>query len=181
MLDALFLGSYSWLVSYELKRKQRNAKASAVGKPMADGTATSRGTPKGERANSKAGGYRRDASATAHEGGGPIYVSAKRTHRFCLGKQHLSVRATIGYTIKGRRKTVGSFSKTNPPGEGFEGVEQGNWVVLSAKWEAARRQSGVTTTTGQRGPEGFGVKDRRTTEDARMGNWIGLVGGLRVL
>jgi len=48
--------------------------------------------------------------------------STKRTHRFCLGKQHLSITDTMGYTIKFCRKTVGSFSGTNPPERYFGGV-----------------------------------------------------------
>jgi hypothetical protein len=50
---------------------------------------------------------------------GPIYVSAKRTHRFSERKQHLSNRATSTYPGKIPAKSVGSFCKTNPPGGVF--------------------------------------------------------------
>ena len=56
------------------------------------------------------------------QGRGPIYVSAKRTHRFFDGKWHLSISDTMGYRTKFRVKSVGSFSKTNPPVRGFGGV-----------------------------------------------------------
>ena len=48
--------------------------------------------------------------------GGPIYVSAKRTHRFLDGKVGLSNWGTIGSDGKNFGISVGSFSKTNPPG-----------------------------------------------------------------
>jgi hypothetical protein len=63
----------------------------------------------------------------------PLYVSAKRTHRFCLGKQHLSISDTMGYTIKLCWKTVGSFSETNPPGGCFLRVNGESWVLLGWK------------------------------------------------
>src|SRR5437016_2199279 len=49
--------------------------------------------------------------------------STKRTHRFFGGKPHLSISDTMGYTIKYCGKTLGSFSKTNPPVRGFGGLE----------------------------------------------------------
>jgi hypothetical protein len=63
----------------------------------------------------------------------PLYVSAKLTHRFCLGKQGLSGTATIGYTIEFFGKTVGSFWKTNPPERVLRGLNGGNWVILGCK------------------------------------------------
>ena len=48
--------------------------------------------------------------------GGPIYVSAKRTHRFGVGKVGLSDWGTMGSDGKNLGISVGSFWKTNPPG-----------------------------------------------------------------
>jgi hypothetical protein len=56
---------------------------------------------------------------------GAIYVFPKRTHRFFGGKQHLSISDTMGYTIKFYEKTVGSFSKTNPPVRVLRGLRVG--------------------------------------------------------
>ena len=47
-------------------------------------------------------------------GGGPIYVSAKRTQFICFGKHHLSSRTIMSCAIKNAGKKLGSFSKTNP-------------------------------------------------------------------
>ena len=47
--------------------------------------------------------------------------SPKRTHRFFDGKLHLTISDTMGYAIEFHRKSVGSFSKTNPPERGFRG------------------------------------------------------------
>ena len=46
---------------------------------------------------------------------GPIYVSAKRTHRFLAGKQVLSDCETNRNDRKYFGFSVGSFWKTNPP------------------------------------------------------------------
>ncbi len=98
----------------------------------------------------------------------PLYVFAKRTHRFLPAKQHLSISDTMRYVRKFRQKTVGSFCETNPPvrlregfgaiatgirrvacrrtplrrtrSGGFGGVEAGNWVVWSRFGRAGGRQ-----------------------------------------
>src|ERR1035437_2273600 len=60
------------------------------------------------------------ATATARlaavHSSGPIYVSAKRTHRFCLGEMHLSIGTGRSYTWQKRVESLGSFWKTNPTG-----------------------------------------------------------------
>jgi hypothetical protein len=50
-----------------------------------------------------------------------ICHSTKRTHRFLVGKQDLSICDTMSYTIKIWEKYLGSFSETNPIWRGFGG------------------------------------------------------------
>jgi hypothetical protein len=76
----------------------------------------------------------------------PLYVSAKRTHRFRSGKVGLSDCDRMGYARKSCQETVGSFWKTNPPGGGI-------WVRFARKMGSVGsaqhpelRPSGVGTT-----------------------------------
>jgi hypothetical protein len=63
----------------------------------------------------------------------PLYVSAKRTHRFWRGKPGLSFCDTMGYAGKICQETVGSFSETNPPGGCFLRVNGESWALLGWK------------------------------------------------
>src|SRR5205823_8615127 len=71
-------------------------------------------------------------------------VFTKRTHRFGDGKVMLSNWRPMGSNGKSLGISVGSFSKTNPPGGGFRGVLRGFEGVLgwfSAEILSYRRRS----------------------------------------
>ena len=80
---------------------------------------------------------RRDSLLCAARG--PIYVFAKRTHRFTEQEHDLSNRQAMCYAGKFSEKTVGSFWKTNPPGGGFEGRFNEKWLLLPHTTAASRR------------------------------------------
>ena len=99
--------------------------------------------------------------------------STKRTHRFLGGKQQLSNCDTMGYAGKICQETVGSFWKTNPPGGGFEGVEQGNWVVLGNLCASQKRRYNRL----ERRPR---LSSAATEEGSRTGE-IGCIGSAQAL
>jgi hypothetical protein len=67
---------------------------------------------------------------------GPLYVSAKRTHRFGSENGRLCVCAANCYADYGDDFSVGSFWKTNPPGGCFEGGNDGFGTEFGAISEA---------------------------------------------
>ncbi len=93
-------------------------------------------------------------------------VFAKRTHRFCAGKLHLSGRATMGYTIKSLGKTVGSFWKTNPP----EGCFWWGSVAPAARIRRVSSDSAWKTNP----PEGVFCRVRRPESEKwrRIGSMV---------
>ena len=62
--------------------------------------------------------------------GRPVYVSAKRTHRFWQAKQGLSDCGANRSDRKCNRFSVGSFWKTNPPERCFGAVLGSSWRVF---------------------------------------------------